>query len=87
MIEEKRLRGSMFFISMAILSALVRIGRKELALELIQDEAAWPRMLREGATTTWEGWGKDSKWNTALFHLAFTYPILFLTDWGMEKLL
>ena len=87
MIEEKRLRGSMFFISMAILSALVRIGRKELALELIQDEAAWPRMLREGATTTWEGWGKDSKWNTSLFHLAFTYPILFLTDWGMEKLL
>ncbi len=87
MIQEKKLRSSMFFISMAILAGLVRIGRKDLALRLIGDEEAWPRMLREGATTTWEGWGKESKWNTSLFHLAFTYPVLFLTDWGMETLL
>lgn len=86
MISQKRLASSMFFISFAILMGLCRIGRKDLCLELIADEQAWLRMLREGATTTWEGWGKDSKWNTSLFHLAFTYPVLFLTDWGMEKL-
>ena len=29
---------------------------------------------------------KDLKWNTSLFHLCYTYPVLFLCDWGIEKL-
>ena len=77
----------MFFISMPILAGLLRSGHKDLVLKLMRDPGAWRRMISEGATTTWEGWGKDSKWNTSLFHLAFVYPILFLTDWGMEKVL
>lgn len=85
LIREKRLSASMFFITYAMLAGLVRIGEKELCRELLADEGGWLRMLREGATTTWEGWGKESKWNTSLFHLAFTYPVHFLTDWGMEK--
>ena len=38
------------------------------------------RMLREGATTIFEGWGKDEKWNTSLFHLTMSYAALFMTD-------
>ena len=37
-------------------------------------------MLREGATTTFEGWGKDAKWNTSLFHLTLSYAVLFLME-------
>ena len=37
-------------------------------------------MLREDATTTFEGWGKDTKWNTSLFHLTMSYAALFLSD-------
>ena len=43
------------------------------------------RMLREGADSTYEAWGRDAKWNTSLFHLCYTYPVLFLCDWGMEN--
>jgi len=80
MIREKRLGSSMFFISHAILAGLVRVGRRGLALELIADDGAWPRMLREGATATWEGWGADCKWNTSLFHLCLTYAVEFLAE-------
>ena len=44
-------------------------------------------MIREGATVTFEAWGKDGKWNTSLFHLCYTFAILFLTDWGFEDIL
>ena len=50
------------------------------------DEGAWLRMIREGATTTFEGWGKDSKWNTSLFHLAMSYGALFLADTDLDNL-
>lgn len=85
LIREKRLGSSMFFVSYAILAALVRLGEKGLAGELMASEDAWLRMIREGATATFEGWGKDLKWNTSLFHLTLTYGIQFLTEWGMEE--
>ena len=37
-------------------------------------------MLREDATTTFEGWGKDTKWNTSLFHLTMSYAAVFMVD-------
>ena len=51
------------------------------------DRGAWLRMLDEGATTTFEGWGKDTKWNTSLFHLTMSYGALFLADVDLEGLL
>ena len=36
--------------------------------------------LREGGTTTFEGWGKDTRWNTSLFHLTMCDAVLFLAD-------
>lgn len=44
-------------------------------------------MLREGATTTFEGWGKETKWNTSLFHLTVSYAAVFLADIDHSHLL
>ena len=71
----------MLFGAYPILEGLRQNKRYDLMYEFIGDENAWKRMLREGATTTFEGWGKDSKWNTSLFHLTLSYAVVFLTDW------
>ena len=80
-IKQKGFTTVMLFGAFPILWGLKRTGRKELMLEFLKDEGAWKRMLREGAKVTFEGWGKDSKWNTSLFHLTLTYAAVFLTDW------
>jgi hypothetical protein len=41
-------------------------------------------MLREDATTTFEGWGKDCKWNTSLFHLTMSAVAMFMTEDDMQ---
>jgi len=46
----------------------------------LKDEGAWLRILREGGTTTFEGWGKDTKSNTSLFHLTMSDAAVFLAD-------
>ncbi|MCR5263319.1 MAG: hypothetical protein K6D94_05555, partial [Clostridiales bacterium] len=74
-----------FFGTFAALCGLKRLGRDDLIIQLIKNDGRWLRMLREGAETTYEAWGRDLKWNTSLFHLCYTYPVLFLCDWGMEK--
>ncbi len=52
------------------LRGLGRIGRHETLYRLLtrEDENGWRNMLREGATTCFEAWGKDQKWNTSLCH-------------------
>ena len=40
----------------------------------------------EDATTTFEGWGKDTKWNTSLFHLTMSYAAVFLADVDLKML-
>ena len=54
--------------------------------EALLNEGTWKRMLREGGTTTFEGWGKDTKWNTSLFHLTMTYGAIFMADISLEDL-
>ena len=44
---------------------------------------AWLRILREGGTRTFEGWGRDTKWNTSLFHLTLASVVVFLC--GSQK--
>ncbi len=80
LIEEKGFTSVMLFGAYPILEGLRRLGRKELLYRYLKDEGAWKRMLREGATTTFEGWGKDAKWNTSLFHLTLSYAVLFLME-------
>ena len=37
-------------------------------------------MIKEGATTTFEAWGKDQKWNTSLFHPWATAPTIIFEN-------
>ncbi|MFR6033705.1 MAG: hypothetical protein ACLUKN_11335 [Bacilli bacterium] len=66
---------------------LRRDGEEQLLYELLTDDSAWLNMIKEGATSTFEGWSKDSKWNTSLFHLTFTYAAVFMVDWDVGKAL
>ena len=65
------------------LAALIKHGERELAEELTLDENCWLLMLSEGATTTFEAWGKDQKWNTSLFHPWATAPAIVFAE-GVE---
>jgi hypothetical protein len=58
------------------LAALVKCGETEAAETLAVDDGAWLNMLKEGATTTFEAWGKNQKWNTSLFHPWATAPLI-----------
>lgn len=60
-----------------LLKGLAKIGEFELLYELLisEDEHSWANMLREGATTCFEAWGKDQKWNTSLCHPWASAPI------------
>ena len=58
------------------LAALIKHGEREKAEQLATDEGAWLNMIQEGATTTFEAWGKDQKWNTSLFHPWATAPLI-----------
>ena len=62
------------------LAALVTTGRRDVALELTTSPDAWMNMISEGATTTYEAWGKDQKWNTSLFHPWATAPSIIFSD-------
>ena len=76
-----------FFASFPMLMGFVRLGREDLLREALGDEGAWLRMIREGAAVTFEGWGRDTKWNTSLFHLTFSYAALFLAETDLKTLL
>lgn len=65
-----------------VLKALCRMGKYEDAYKLIinQSEHSWYNMVREGATTCFEAWGKDQKWNTSLCHPWGSAPISILVE-------
>ena len=69
-----------FFCAFPILAGLCRDRDTDRLTKALSHEGAWLRMLREDATTTFEGWGKDTKWNTSLFHLTMSYAAVFLSD-------
>jgi len=83
-IKSKWPDGCMLFASHAVFTGMVRLGMKDDVLKLIAHEGCWLRMLREGATATFEGWGKDTKWNTSLMHNCLTYAVQFIADWDMR---
>ena len=65
-----------------VLKALAKIGAYEEVLSLITNESehSWVNMLREGATTCYEAWGKEQKWNTSLCHPWASAPIIVLCE-------
>ncbi len=86
MLGEHKISSLSMFCTFPMLLGLVRCGRNEVITEALHDEGAWLRTLREDGTTTFEGWGKDSKWNTSLFHLTLSYAALFISREGRELL-
>lgn len=81
-IRKKRFACSPY-IAYFILIALCEHGFNELAYDLVtcEDEHSWANMLREGASTCFEAWGKDQKWNTSLCHPWSSAPIVFITEY------
>ena len=62
------------------LAALKNAGEYDACIELATDEGAWLNMISEGATLTYEAWGKDQKWNTSLCHPWATAPLIIFSD-------
>ena len=79
-IYEKKLTRVGVYMAYFAISALTLAGRRDLAVELCLDEGCWLNMLKEGATCTFEAWGKEQKWNTSLFHPWATAPIMLFSD-------
>lgn len=80
LIEEKGLRSMGVYMAYFTLAALMKNGRRDLAEKLATDRDAWLLMLSEGATTTFEAWGKDQKTNCSLFHPWATAPLIVFAD-------
>ena len=76
MIKKKRLLSVNYFAYFVLLT-LEKEGEYDLMRKLICDEGSWSNMLSEGATTCFEAWGKEQKWNTSLFHPWLSYPVIF----------
>ena len=85
LIREKRLAHALLFVPFPMLSFLLREGEEALVHDLLTDPTTWRNILAEGGTRTFEGWGKDSKWNTSLFHLTLSFAAAFLTDWPINE--
>lgn len=70
------------YMSYFLLKALCRMGRLDDAYRLIVNEGehSWCNMLREGATTCFEAWGKEQKANTSLCHPWASAPISVLAE-------
>ncbi|MCK5758737.1 MAG: family 78 glycoside hydrolase catalytic domain [Clostridiales bacterium] len=81
MVEEKRLNCGVY-IAYFLLKALCRNDRKDLAIELILSDHrfSWGTMLKQGATTCFEVWDKEYKWNTSLCHPWASSPISILIE-------
>ena len=79
-ITKKKLSSMGVYMAYFTLAALVRNGERELAEQLTLDSGCWLLMLSEGATTTFEAWGKDQKWNTSLFHPWATAPLIVFAE-------
>ena len=78
LIKQKGLASMGVYMAYFTLAALKLHGEYDLAKRLIAAPACWLNMISEGATTTFEAWGKDQKWNTSLFHPWATAPLIIL---------
>ncbi len=78
-IQSKRLCCGVYF-SYFVLKALCAAGEHAFVLQLLTGEDSWGNMVREGATTCFEAWGKEQKWNTSLCHPWASSPVIILVE-------
>ncbi len=79
-IEQKGLSCGVYF-SYFVLKGLCEAGRKDTAMKLILDERYWLNMIKEGATTTFEAWGKEQKVNCSLCHPWASAPTVIIVEY------
>lgn len=81
LIREKRLSCGVY-MAYFVLKAVAAADEYELLYELItsDDLHSWSNMLKEGATTCFEAWSKELKWNTSLCHPWASAPIPLLIE-------
>jgi hypothetical protein len=70
------------YMSYFVLKALCRMKKYKEALSLIvsKGEHSWYNMVREGATTCFEAWGKEQKKSCSLCHPWASAPISVLVE-------
>ncbi|MBQ2891052.1 MAG: rhamnosidase, partial [Clostridia bacterium] len=70
------------YMAYFVLKGLANINayEEEFRLLINEGEHSWVNMLREGATTCFEAWGKEQKWNTSLCHPWASTPIIALCE-------
>ena len=79
-VKDKGLSTAGVYIAYFALAAIIRHGEYALAEEMATDEKCWINMLNEGATTVFEAWGKDQKWNTSLCHPWAAAPAIVFAE-------
>ena len=84
-VSEKRYSSISLFQFFPLFVYLRTTGEDGLLHELLVSPDAWMRNLREGATRTFEGWGRDTKWNTSLFHLTIASAVVFMMDVNISQ--
>lgn len=70
------------FLSYFVLKSFANYGRKDLVYKFLtsDDENSWLNMIKEGASSCFEAWGKDKKANTSLCHPWASAPIILITE-------
>lgn len=63
------------YMAYFLLMGLCRAGHYDDAYRLMTSDGAWYNMVREGATTCMEAWGKDQKDNTSFCHPWASAPV------------
>jgi alpha-L-rhamnosidase len=81
LLRSKRLSCGVY-MAYFVLKALASAGQYPLVYDLIRSEDlhSWGNMVKEGATTCFEAWSKELKWNTSLCHPWASAPIPLLIE-------
>lgn len=70
------------FMSYFVMKALARAEKSAELFALLTNDGdhGWLNMLSEGATTCFESWGREQKWNTSLCHPWASAPISIILE-------
>ncbi len=86
-IRERSVSAVNEFGPFPILEYFCKQGDWKTVKDMLLDPGAWLLMMKEGADTTYEAWGKSLKWNTSLFHNSLAYAALFCGNFDYKQLL
>lgn len=81
-LKDRKMNCGVYF-AYFLLKALAAVGETEYVYARLtaEDTHSWGNMVNEGATTCFEAWGKEQKWNTSLCHPWASAPIpLFIEE-------